>query len=156
MVFEDKPFPVIKLCDFGLGRVNNLEMNSIVGTIVTQDPEMIYEREYTDRIDLYAIGCMLFKLIYKQYPCEEYWRDRDRFWNLIKNKEYIFRKFKTSKKNECIDCCKKLLRYNDDEMDWEIFRELSYVKKCIDKIDKYKQKLTLLQSYEVQEELYEE
>lgn len=61
----------IKLGDFGLSkRVSGLseELNSIIGTPIYFPPEMIVEQKYTMKMDIWALGIVLYELMSLTYP----------------------------------------------------------------------------------------
>ena len=46
-------------------------MTTNCGTPLTSSLSVLKDQIYTDRADLFAMGCIFYFLIKKQYPCEE-------------------------------------------------------------------------------------
>lgn len=69
---------IFKIGDFGLSKKIEYEektlkikrCNSLVGTVNYMAPEMT-SKNYTDKIDVWSFGCILFELIKKSllFPC---------------------------------------------------------------------------------------
>eukprot|EP00667_Euglena_gracilis_P005725 EG_transcript_5766 len=62
---------IVKLGDFGISRVlkNTLEMaTSVVGTPSNLSPEMIENRPYNTKSDVWALGCVLYEMCTKSKP----------------------------------------------------------------------------------------
>ncbi|KAE8578690.1 hypothetical protein XENTR_v10023730 [Xenopus tropicalis] len=56
----------VKLCDFGFARelsLDTLMVRSIKGTPLYMSPELILERPYDHRSDLWALGCIVYELL---------------------------------------------------------------------------------------------
>ncbi|XP_055487662.1 LOW QUALITY PROTEIN: serine/threonine-protein kinase 36-like, partial [Leucoraja erinacea] len=56
---------VLKLCDFGFARAMGLQtlvLTSIKGTPLYMSPELVEERPYDHRADLWSLGCILYEL----------------------------------------------------------------------------------------------
>ncbi|EAY03521.1 CAMK family protein kinase [Trichomonas vaginalis G3] len=72
----------IKLCDFGFARAlsrTTLVLNSIKGTPLYMAPELVQEYPYTEKIDIWSLGIILYELYYGKPP---YFTDS--MYNLIK------------------------------------------------------------------------
>ena len=58
---------VLKICDFGMARIFNINSNLMSQEVVTlwyRPPEILLgQKNYTSSVDLWAIGCILFELI---------------------------------------------------------------------------------------------
>lgn len=55
----------IKLCDFGFARAmstNTMVLTSIKGTPLYMSPELVEERPYDHKADLWSVGCILYEL----------------------------------------------------------------------------------------------
>lgn len=63
--------PVAKLCDFGDCRVGGLVMTQKVGTIAYMAPEVIKCTTYTNKVDVYSYGILLWELISGKEPFNE-------------------------------------------------------------------------------------
>ncbi|NXA07269.1 STK36 kinase, partial [Sapayoa aenigma] len=56
---------VVKLCDFGFARamsIHTMVLTSIKGTPLYMSPELVEERPYDHRTDLWSVGCILYEL----------------------------------------------------------------------------------------------
>lgn len=61
----------IKLCDFGFARAlsrTTLVLNSIKGTPLYMAPELVQEHPYTEKIDIWSLGIILYELYYGRPP----------------------------------------------------------------------------------------
>ena len=64
----------MKITDFGLSKKKQREQNnmrSIVGTPNYWCPELVQERPYTDKADVWALGCILYEMCMLQPPFAE-------------------------------------------------------------------------------------
>ena len=63
--FNDKFLenPSIKITDFGFYCNNSEKFNSSFGTQYYQAPEMILEGDCNSKVDIWALGCMLYELV---------------------------------------------------------------------------------------------
>ena len=61
VMLDDRKYPVI--VDFGLGRVQDINMTINVGTPVYRAPEFFTTRVYTAAVDMYAFGFLCFGII---------------------------------------------------------------------------------------------
>ena len=129
-----EPFIWIKLCDFGTSRSTDDNLKSFAGTRLTLDPS-VNDNNYDENADIHSIGCMLYFLLYGKYPCQESYQvyNPNPFHDMIKEKKYDFPKI-TDEYDEVIECCKELLKYNDNEMNWSIFKKQPYVKRCVKEV----------------------
>jgi len=62
---------IIKLIDFGLAKTleNDVKvMQSVVGTIAYSCPEILQGQGYTEKADLWSIGCILYELMMLKPP----------------------------------------------------------------------------------------
>lgn len=57
-----------KLCDFGDCRTIEMIMTPSVGTISYMAPEMIKGNSYTNKIDVYSYGILLWEMITRSEP----------------------------------------------------------------------------------------
>jgi len=58
----------IKLCDFGLSRIASSEMTNNIGTIAWIAPEMFTNKSYTQKVDVYSFGIILWELHARRHP----------------------------------------------------------------------------------------
>eukprot|EP00667_Euglena_gracilis_P012452 EG_transcript_12780 len=56
---------VCKVADFGLARVHfeSSPIHSQVGTVIFRAPEILHQREYTEKVDLWALGCTMYSVL---------------------------------------------------------------------------------------------
>ncbi|KAK9831906.1 hypothetical protein WJX81_007961 [Elliptochloris bilobata] len=62
---------VVKLCDFGFARAmssNTVMLTSIKGTPLYMAPELVQEMPYTEAVDLWSLGVILYELFVGQPP----------------------------------------------------------------------------------------
>ena len=64
----------VKISDFGLSTVfdGNQSTKSIVGTPLYQSPQVLKRRNYDDKVDTWALGCMVFELLVGTTPFHSY------------------------------------------------------------------------------------
>ena len=70
MINEDD---VVKLADFGLAKQRvgtNSVMESVVGTVLYQCPEIIQHESYSDKADIWSLGCVLYQMASLRPPFE--------------------------------------------------------------------------------------
>ena len=59
-----------KICDFGVSKDHiAAESNTVIGTSLYMAPE-VKTKVYDNKVDLYAIGIMMFELLIGQHPIE--------------------------------------------------------------------------------------
>ena len=61
----------LKLCDFGFARAlsrTTLVLNSIKGTPLYMAPELVQEHPYTEKIDIWSLGIIIYELYYGVPP----------------------------------------------------------------------------------------
>ena len=56
---------LVKLVDFGLARQrpNATVMDSFVGTLSYTSPEVVQYEGYTDKVDIWSLGCIVYQMI---------------------------------------------------------------------------------------------
>ena len=60
---------VVKLCDFGLSREYNYDIDdSFAGSYETMAPEIINEDSYNSKVDLWSIGIIMYQMYYNHLP----------------------------------------------------------------------------------------
>ncbi|MDY0083771.1 MAG: serine/threonine-protein kinase, partial [Ignavibacteriaceae bacterium] len=71
LISEKGNFPVVKLIDFGFsGKAFENASFTIRGTPNYLAPEIIKNESHDHRVDLYALGVLLYKIIYGRFPHE--------------------------------------------------------------------------------------
>ena len=60
----------MKISDFGLSAIFDTQRSSlsIVGTPLYQSPQVLMGQMYDDKVDTWALGCMLFELLTGETP----------------------------------------------------------------------------------------
>jgi serine/threonine protein kinase len=60
---------IVKLCDFGLSREYNYDIDdSFAGSIETMAPEIMNEDSYNSKVDLWSIGIIMYQMYYNHLP----------------------------------------------------------------------------------------
>lgn len=57
----------VKICDFGLSRIRSDQQMSAVGTVHFSAPEVLRHEKYTEKVDLFSFGAVLWEL-YTRLP----------------------------------------------------------------------------------------
>jgi serine/threonine protein kinase len=54
----------IKICDFGLAKTlsQTIPNNSFVGTLIYTCPEIVENKAYSEKADIWAVGCIVYEL----------------------------------------------------------------------------------------------
>eukprot|EP01102_Stenamoeba_stenopodia_P014004 TRINITY_DN4615_c0_g1_i2.p1 TRINITY_DN4615_c0_g1~~TRINITY_DN4615_c0_g1_i2.p1 ORF type:complete len:670 (-),score=136.64 TRINITY_DN4615_c0_g1_i2:3-2012(-) len=65
---SEKDEVTAKLCDFGAGRRGAQQMTSIVGTVPYMAPEVLQSTTYTQAIDVYSFGILLWEMVTREVP----------------------------------------------------------------------------------------
>jgi len=58
----------IKICDFGFSRPKVDATMSLVGTVQWMAPELMREEKYTEKVDVYSYGVLLWELVTSEIP----------------------------------------------------------------------------------------
>lgn len=60
---------IVKLADFGLARQNeDGMMNTVCGSPLFMSPEILLHNKYNSKSDLWSVGLVIYKLMYKKHP----------------------------------------------------------------------------------------
>ncbi|KRW98664.1 Protein kinase-like domain [Pseudocohnilembus persalinus] len=105
-----------KLADFGLVKILNLQDQkqiTIYGTPMYQPPEFLVNEKYVDleepyKIDIWAIGVVLYKLIEKKFPWD-YGDSQDTF---LDNIQHIPIQYEKNVSEDCKDIIQRILQYD--------------------------------------------
>jgi len=99
LLMDHRSFTQLKLSDFGLSKILNDEvsyMKTLVGTPHYLAPELIkalvntsQDCHYHSKVDLWALGVVLFMLLVRRYPF--YAENRDLLYSKILQRSYSFR-----------------------------------------------------------------
>lgn len=106
----------LKLCDFGFAKLKSgmERVNTICGSPLYMAPELLEEKTYTDIVDVWAIGMILYEMLYGNHPYAKC-RDIDDLKN-FSQQDIKIPPENTKNKNineKCIELLKKML--NKDE-----------------------------------------
>eukprot|EP00586_Coscinodiscus_wailesii_P001329 CAMPEP_0172488470 /NCGR_PEP_ID=MMETSP1066-20121228/17993_1 /TAXON_ID=671091 /ORGANISM="Coscinodiscus wailesii, Strain CCMP2513" /LENGTH=527 /DNA_ID=CAMNT_0013255701 /DNA_START=77 /DNA_END=1660 /DNA_ORIENTATION=- len=105
VMFEsEKPNAEIKLIDFGLSKKfgRNETMSEGVGTIYSMAPE-VFQRKYTNKVDIWSIGVLSYMLLYNKRPFKNQ-KNRKEQIKIIMKGEYKF------PKSDCSPEAKKFIK----------------------------------------------
>lgn len=106
---------VLKLCDFGFAQhlENDEEESSMVkGSYLYMAPEIIINRKYDARADLYSIGVILYECLFGHAPYSS--KTIDELLEKIKNRRKIELPSNVKISNECEDLLTRLLQHDPD------------------------------------------
>lgn len=99
------------LCDFGFARIKTIRrVKTICGSPLYMAPELLDEKTYTDIVDVWAIGMILYEMIYGKHPYKDC-KDIDDLKEFSKKSIMIppFHNTNINVSNDCIDLMKQLL-----------------------------------------------
>ncbi|KAL7722413.1 Protein kinase domain containing protein [Entamoeba marina] len=126
LIVKSEPYPIVKCCDFGLGRSITNKMFSIVGAEFFAAPAIFWGRSYSDKSDLYSLGIFLFYLITNYLPFSE---DYDSSMKLRAPIVFPLIFQNNSDYEYMIDLVEKLTKYEERErISWEEFYAHPYMK----------------------------
>ena len=116
-------------------------MVSTTGTPVTQDTKLLNGKMYTDKIQFFSMGCVLFYLLYKKYPSET--SENKMFkWDIadfINEKKIVFNENHLKQTNddgspnpyyEIVKTIQLLLYYEENKLTWYQFENNTFIKEC--------------------------
>jgi serine/threonine protein kinase len=108
----------LKLCDFGFAKtINNKKMSTICGSPLYMAPEILNDKTYNDSIDIWAIGIILYELLFGNHP---FYKSknlvdlRDDILNTNINIPPTNLKIRYKLNADCIALVKSLLNKNDN------------------------------------------
>lgn len=125
ILLTDAPWPLIKICDFGLCKREEFDSDphSFVGTRPYMAPEVIRNFETENHIydgmkgDIWSCGVLLYKMLVHHYPFERPHEDGVRnivaIYQRILNGDYHIPDGRVS--DECADLIKRILVVNPEE-----------------------------------------
>ena len=142
LLYEKEPFPYVKVCDFGLVCGIDSILKGQAGTEITMDTRMLMDEKWTDRVDLYSLGCVLYFMIFKKYPAtesknlQEYYDKR-----CTGDYDYSLKEGMGEEYLPLIDLVKYLVSQEDEELKqgerrnneifWTRFKENELVQECL-------------------------
>lgn len=111
LVSEKDGKPFIKLIDLGFARKKTEETFEAAGTAEYLAPELLKKEQHDHRVDLYSLGILLYRLIYKEFPFSS--SDQLEIYKEQIGSDFNFPKTNFSPK--LIEILKKLLAKNPEE-----------------------------------------
>jgi serine/threonine-protein kinase ULK/ATG1 len=128
------PHDTLKLADFGFSRYFESEkerddadntqntqefmMTSFCGTPLYMAPELLCNRKYTNKADLWSFGVIMYEMLYGVNPYN-YPKSLNNLLDLIKNQEITFNNIYS---NDCMNLLKSLLKVDfQQRINWEDF-----------------------------------
>lgn len=127
------PHDTLKLADFGFSRYfeskkeeeiddlqtpNEFIMTSFCGTPLYMAPELLSDRKYNNKADLWSFGVIMYEMLYGINPYN-YPKSLNNLLDLIKNQEISFNSIYS---NECMNLVKSLLQVDvQKRINWEDF-----------------------------------
>ena len=103
----------IKLCDFGFAKqINPLKrITTVCGSPLYMAPELCKKESYTELVDVWSLGIMLYEMIFGNHPFSKYNDIESLSSSIIKNNIIIEDTDKVSEK--CLDLLKKMLQKDE-------------------------------------------
>ena len=129
----------LKISDFGFAKSYNPDIElqqTMCGSPLYMAPEILEQKRYTDVVDLWSIGVIMYELFFNEVPVKG-----KNIVDLIKNVRLF--KFKIPKTNKicssnCIELMKCLLRTNPNKdvhgMNFTVTSGLIYIQKIVSTI----------------------
>lgn len=120
----------LKLADFGFSRYfscedndhltsqNNFMMTSFCGTPMYMAPELLCDRKYSTKADLWSFGVIMYEMLYGTNPYN-YPKSINNLLDLMKTQKIIFKEIYS---NDCLSLLKSLLEIDvNKRITWEKF-----------------------------------
>lgn len=125
LIHNNYPDDILKLADFGFARYFNTEnemeeniMTSFCGTPLYMAPELLIDKQYTSKSDLWSFGIIMYEMLYGYNP----YNYPKNMYNLIELMKSQKISFCNNYSETCISLLKSLLQINpDDRISWEKF-----------------------------------
>jgi len=130
------PHDTLKLADFGFSRYfntdfadntcdeclgdspNSFMMTSFCGTPLYMAPELLIDKKYTNKADLWSFGIIMYEMLYGSNPYN-YPKNINNLLDLIQNHKIEYNNIYS---NECINLLKSLLQIKpNDRIEWDDF-----------------------------------
>jgi serine/threonine-protein kinase ULK/ATG1 len=130
LISGKNPNEMLKLADFGFSRYfsaedndpltqqNDFMMTSFCGTPMYMAPELLCNRKYTTKADLWSFGVIMYEMLYGTNPYN-YPKSISNLLELMKTQKIVF---KETYSNECLSLLKALLEIDvNKRINWESF-----------------------------------
>ena len=117
---------IIKICDFGFANEHELDLyHTICGSPHYMAPEILKYKKYTNNVDLWSLGIILYHLCYKKVPFDKSKNLYELVYKLS-NEKIKFSKLDYS--YNCIDLLQRLLIINPNKrISWDNFFEHTWI-----------------------------
>ena len=105
----------IKLCDFGFAKQMHClkRVTTICGSPLYMAPELFKKESYTESVDVWSLGIILFEMVYGIHPFSNYNDLETLSQSVIKNTVHV--KDNEGLNKKCIDLLNLMLKKNDYE-----------------------------------------
>lgn len=110
----------VKLCDFGLSKITSglPRINTICGSPLYMAPEILNQKEYDNKIDMWSVGIILYEMLFGFNPLI-YCKDIEELKTYVNNNQIIIPPldFKGNISKDCINVLKLLLeKFNKNRL----------------------------------------
>lgn len=106
---------IIKLCDFGFAKhVDTLKrITTICGSPLYMAPELYKQESYTESIDIWSLGIILYELVFGYHPFAKYNDVESLSISVVKNDIYVGEN--TEVNQNCLNLIKLMLKKHEFE-----------------------------------------
>ncbi|KAL7720334.1 Protein kinase domain containing protein [Entamoeba marina] len=124
LLIKNELYPIIKCCDFGFSRSIDTSQMTKAGAHLFAAPEIILEKPYSDKSDLYSLGICLYFLTTSTLPFETMEERKQQKTPIL-----LPLKYQTGEYEHIFDLVKQLTVVKEEErMSWDKFYEHEYMK----------------------------
>lgn len=114
----------IKISDFGFSKIETLDLsNTFCGSPMYMSPEILMNKKYTNKSDIWSLGITIYEILFKKYPYENH---ESIIKNIMNDKEVSIPYY------EILDdlLSTLLIKNPEKRIDWdELFKIDWYIKK---------------------------
>ena len=114
ITFDEQNRPILKLIDFGMAHdiKRGGKMKGKIGTIMFMAPEIIMDKPYDEKVDLWSTGVILYNMTTGCEPFSQGYEDFKRIEMQIVNRPINFDKIKN---DDLRKLCQEMLERNPDK-----------------------------------------
>jgi len=110
---------ILKICDFGFAKIATKmqRVSTICGSPLYMAPEILNHKKYDNACDIWALGMILFEMMYGYHPCKNC-KDIDELTNYISQKKILFPsigEINNTLDNECVNLLANMLEIDDSK-----------------------------------------